>query len=39
MTVARAKIKKTKLWGGRFATGTANTVEAFTAFLRLTREF
>ena len=31
MTVARAKIKKTKLWGGRFATGTADTVEAFTA--------
>jgi argininosuccinate lyase len=31
MTVARAKTKKTKLWGGRFATGTADTVEAFTA--------
>ena len=31
MTVARAKSKKTKLWGGRFATGTADSVEAFTA--------
>lgn len=31
MTVANGKAKKTKLWGGRFAAGTASSVEAFTA--------
>ena len=35
MTVARAKSKKTKLWGGRFATGTADSVEAFTASIEI----
>ncbi len=35
MTVARAKSKKTKLWGGRFAAGTADSVEAFTASIEV----
>ncbi len=35
MTVANAKSKKTKLWGGRFATGTADSVEAFTASIEV----
>ena len=29
--MANAKAKKTKLWGGRFAAATADSVEAFTA--------
>ena len=29
--MAKAKAKKTKLWGGRFAAGTADSVEEFTA--------